>query len=84
MLTLLSLYMHEKVNTYIRQFRKTVLLGCIHKWQQIHLHNDCSIRVYQSFVAIFKIFPIMLDIMLNAFSDLLCTKLCWHNQLVPR
>ena len=22
-------------------------------------------------------------IMLNAFSDLLCSKLCWHNQLVP-
>ena len=21
--------------------------------------------------------------MLNAFSDLLCSKLCWHNQLVP-
>ena len=21
--------------------------------------------------------------MLNAFSDLLCLKLCWHNQLVP-
>ena len=22
-------------------------------------------------------------IMVNAFSDRLCTKLCWHNQLVP-
>ena len=22
-------------------------------------------------------------IMLNAFSDLLCSKLCWHNRLVP-
>ena len=22
-------------------------------------------------------------IMLNAFSDLLCLKLCWHNRLVP-
>ena len=22
-------------------------------------------------------------IMLNAFSDLLCSKLCWHNWLVP-
>ena len=21
--------------------------------------------------------------MLNAFSDLLCSKLCWHNRLVP-
>ena len=23
------------------------------------------------------------SIMLNAFSDLLCSKLCWHNRLVP-
>ena len=22
-------------------------------------------------------------IMLNAFSDLLCSKLCWHNRLIP-
>ena len=29
------------------------------------LDDDCSIRVYQSFVAIFQIFSIML----NAFSD---------------
>ena len=39
-------------------FRKTVLLGCIYKWQQNTLYvllvNDCSIRVYQSFDAIFK------------------------------
>ena len=31
-----------------------------------------------------KIIPIMLHgIVLNAFSDLLCSKLCWHNWLVP-
>ena len=37
--------------------------------------NDCSIRVYQSFVKNL--------IMLNAFSDPSCSKLCWHNRLVP-
>ena len=36
------------------QFRKTVLLGYIYKWQQLHLDNDCSVRVYQPFVAIFQ------------------------------
>ena len=40
------------------KFRKTVLLGCIYKWQQnalyVSLGNDCSIRVYQTSVAIFQ------------------------------
>ena len=31
----------------------------------------------------FKLFSYYAGIMLNAFSDLLCSKLCWHNRLVP-
>ena len=35
-----------------------LLLGCIYKWQQntpyVLLDNDCSITVYQSFVAILQ------------------------------
>ena len=35
-----------------------VLLGCIYKWQQNIPHvlfdNDCSIRVYKSFVTVFQ------------------------------
>ena len=50
----------------------------------VSLANDCSIRVYQSFAAILKHFSYYADIMLNAFSDLLCSKLCWHNRLVPK
>ena len=65
---------------------KNILLGCISKWQQDTLHvlldNDYSIRVCQSFVAIFKNIPYYAGIMLNAFIDLLCSKLCWHNRLV--
>ena len=65
----------------------TVLLGCISKWQQNTLHvlldNDYSIRVYQSFVAIFQNISYYAGIMLNVFIDLLCSKLCWHNRLVP-
>ena len=30
-----------------------------------------------------KSFSYYAGIMLNAFSDLLCSKLCWHNRLVP-
>ena len=30
-----------------------------------------------------KLFSYYAGIMLNAFSDLLCSKLCWHNRLVP-
>ena len=44
------------------------------------LDNGCSIRVYQSFIANITYYA---SIMLNAFSDLLCLKLCWHNRLVP-
>ena len=44
------------------------------------LGSDCSIRVYQSDVANFHYYA---GIMLNAFSHLLCSKLCWHNRLVP-
>ena len=52
----------------------------------VHLGNDCSIRVYQSFVLqFFKNISYDAGSMLNAFNDLLCSKLCWHmhNQLVP-
>ena len=69
---------------YSRQFRKTVLLGLICKWQQntlnLPLDNDCSIRVYQLFVQNISYYA---GIMLNAFNHLLCSKLCWHNRLVP-
>ena len=56
-----------------------LFMGSIYKWQ--FLDNDCSIRVDQSFLAIFQKY--YAGIMLNAFSDLLCSKLCWHNRLVP-
>ena len=47
------------------------------------LDNDYLIRVYQSFVAIFKNISYHAGIMLNAFSHLLCSKLYWYNRLVP-
>ena len=46
--------------------RKSVLLECIYKWQQkLRLDNNCSIRVYQSFV---KNISYYAGIMFNAFS----------------
>ena len=45
---------------------ETVLLGCIYKCQQntlyVFIGNDCSIRIYQSFVASFQKYFL----------------LCWH------
>ena len=49
-------------------------------------HDECSIRVYRSFIVIvhkwmntaINVFYIFL-IMLNAFDD----QLCWHNRRVP-
>ena len=54
-------------------------------------YDDCSIRVYRLFTTIFhKLLNIAIitllyyaGIMLNAVSDLLCSKLCWHNSRVP-
>ena len=66
LLSLLILYMNKSIATYSRQFRKTALLECIYRWQLNTLHalfgNDCSIRAYQSFVAIFQKYFL----------------LCWH------
>ena len=57
-------FMYKIAQTSHKQFRKTVLLGCIYTWQQntlcVLLDNNCSIRVYQYFGAIYqKLFPIM-------------------------
>ena len=41
---------------------------------KICLDNDCSIRVYQWFAAIFKKVSYYSGIMLNAFSDPLCSQ----------
>ena len=52
----------------------------------MRLHNDCLIRVYQSSVEKFSIMrniSYYAGIMLNAFSVILCSNLCWHNRLVP-
>ena len=66
-LSLLSLFIYKFawISHYSRQCTKTGLLGCVYKCHQIMLYvllkNNCLIRVYQSFVAIFKkIFSIVL------------------------
>ena len=53
-------------------------------------YDGCSIRVYQSFtiynfpqmfniaINIYFTLPYYAGIMLNAFNDLLCSKLCWR------
>ena len=81
----LSLLLLNKSLLYSRQFRVTVLLGCIYNGSVGSLRQ---VKAYQSyaFVAIFKHISYYAGIMLNAFSDLLCSKLCWHilyNRLVP-
>ena len=53
------------------------------KYTRFFLDNDCSITVCQLLVEIFKNISYYAGIMLNAFTDLLCSKLCWHNWMVP-
>ena len=48
-----------------RQFRKTVLLECIIWQQNTMLDNDCSIRVYQSFIA--NLSPIIMLMLLLTY-----------------
>ena len=62
---------------FIKVYYKRQQNTCMH----VLLDNDCSVRAYQSFVAIFQTY--FLSCLINAFSDLLCSKLCWHNRLVP-
>ena len=50
---------------------------------RVLLDNDYSIRVYQLLAAIFQNISYYAGILLNAFVDLLCSKSCWHNRLVP-
>ena len=57
-------------------FIRVVLIKAAKQIQCIILDNDCSIRVYQSFIANISYYA---GIMLNAFSN----QLCWHNWLVP-
>ena len=48
--TLTGTNLLQQVTTYSRQFRKTILLGCIKmkaKYIVFLLDNDCSIRAYQ-------------------------------------
>ena len=52
-------------------------------------NNDCSIRVYWSFITmylycynIYFTLPYYAGIMINTCSDLLCPKLCWHNRRI--
>ena len=66
MLSLLSLFAYKLVTTDSRQFRKTVLLGCIYKWQQNTLYigslRQCLFNYSISIICynFLKIFPVML------------------------
>ena len=61
------------------------------------LFTDCSIKVYRSFATCISVELLCINpfhiinfiscyasIMLNAFSDLLCSKLYWNNRLCSR
>ena len=55
-------------------------------WQQNTLFfytMTVQLEYINYLLQIFKNVSHYAKIMLNAFSDLLCSKVCWHNQLVP-
>ena len=77
----------------VYNFIKTVLLECINeRYQSIPWLFYWSISiVHYNFqqmldiaINIYCTLPYYAGIMLNAFNDLLCSKLCWHNRRIPR
>ena len=67
-------------------FRKTVLLECIDGWYQTKLYGPLSNDFLNCLVQ-FSMYELhtfyYAGIMLNAFSDPLCSIFYWHNRLVP-
>ena len=47
-------------------------------------HLTVQLEYTNHLLQFFKLFSYYAGIMLNPFSDLLCSKLCWHNRLVPK
>ena len=70
--TYIKLHAIAVISKESNYFRHTRLLVCC----------NCSIRVYRLFVSkymnVLLIASYYAGIMLTAFSDLLCSKLCWH------
>ena len=55
--------------------KMTVLL------EYIDYHN--FLQMLNIAINVYFILPYYAGIMLNAFNDTLCSKLCWHNRRVP-
>ena len=53
------------------------------KYTAYFLTLTVQIEYINHLLQFFKYISYYAGIMLNAFSDLLCSKLCWHNRLVP-
>ena len=75
----------KSLYTYSRQFRKTVLIEYIYKWQQ--KYTACSLRqleysIYQSHLLQFINIMLALCLMFSMTYSV-CSNLCWHNRLVP-
>ena len=78
----IKIYMNKSLlttNILERLFYQNIFIND-NKIYIVNIDNDCSIKVYQLFVA--KNISYHAGIMLNAFSDLLSLTLCWHNWLV--
>ena len=68
----------QSIISFYRQFRKTVLLRCIYKWQQKYITH--SFRQWLFNNHLLQIFPIMLALLclMLSVTYILCSKLCWH------
>ena len=64
---------------------KDCLLECINEWYIIMLYHTMTVLL--EYIDHSLQFPQTLNpimrIMLNAFNDPLCSKLCWSNRVVP-
>ena len=71
--------MQEQFTTCNRKFLRTVLLECINESISSIVHYNFP----QMLNDIYFTFPYYAVMILNAFNDPLCSKLCWQNWRVP-
>ena len=86
--TVLKIYLHTHINTLNSLlFHFATLVNTYLTKSLPHINPNLTILgktcILYNFSIMLAIFAYYAGIMLNAFTTLLCSKLCWHNRLKP-
>ena len=84
--TVLTIYLRTHINTLNSLLLHFATLVNTHLAKSLtHINPNPTIHSFYIFFVpiMLTIFAYYAGIMLNAFTTLLCSKLCWHNRLKP-